>query len=100
MTAVPPGRPSSPPSSSASSPTVVGIRGSAVPGHLDPQLPSVQERAVHGVHRILGVPFVVEPHKREPPTFFGVAVSGDVDVPYPAIILEYASEGFGRGSVR
>lgn len=99
MTAVPPGRSSS--SSSSSPPSVVVRVGwSAVPGHLDPQLPSVQERAVHGVHRIFGVPFVVETHKREPPAFFRVAVSGDVDVPYPAILLENPSESFGRSSVR
>lgn len=90
---VPPRRSSSPPS------TVVGIRGPAVPGHLDPQLPTIQERSVHGVHRILGVPFVVEPHKSEPTAFFSVAVSGNVDVPYPAILLEYTSECFGRCSV-
>lgn len=79
---------------------MVGIGGSAVSGHLDPQLPPVQERAIHGVHRVLGVPLVVEPNERETPTFFRVAVSGDVDVPYAAIILEHASEGLGRGSVR
>lgn len=78
----------------------MGVGGSAVPGHLDPQLPPVQQRAVHGVHRVFGVPFVVEPNKREAPAFLGVAVSRDVDVPYPAVLLKHPAEGFGRGPVR
>lgn len=91
---MPPGRPSSPPSA------VVGVRGSAVPGHLNPQLPAVEQRAVHGVHRVLGVPLVVEAHEGEAATLLRVAVSGDVDVPYSAVLLEDTSEGLGRGSVR
>lgn len=77
----------------------MGVGGSAVPGHLDPQLPSVQKRAVHGVHRVLGVSLVVEAHKSETPTFFGVAIPGDVDVPHTTVLLKDTSEGFGRGSV-
>lgn len=92
--AVPPG------GSSSSSSAVVGVWRSAVSGHLDPQLPSVQQRSVHGVHRVFGVPFVVEPNEREAPTLFRVAVSGNVDVSHPPVLLEHPAEGFGRCSVR
>lgn len=94
VAAVPPGGSSSPSS------TVVGVRWSAVPGHLDPQLPSVQQRSVHGVHRVLGVPFVVETNERKASALFRVAVSGDVYVAHPAVLLEHPAEGFGRCSVR
>lgn len=101
MAAMPPCWPSSPPSTTAAAAApVVGIRGSSVPGHLDPQLPPIEERAVHGVHRVLGVPFVVEAHKRESAALLRVAVPGDVHVPDPAVLLEHASQGLGRGSVR
>lgn len=94
LAAVPPGGSSSPSSA------VVGVWWSAVPGHLDPQLPAVQQRSVHGVHRVFGVPFVVEPDESEAPALFRVAVSGNVDVPHPAVLLEHPAEGFGRCSVR
>lgn len=87
-------------SSSFASSAGMGVRWSAVPGQLDPQLPSVQERAVHGVHGVFGVASVVKPNEGEAPALFGVAVSGYVDVPDPAVLLEDPSEGFGRSSVR
>lgn len=111
MAAVSLGRPSSSASSaaaasaassaatSAAAAPVVGIRGSAVSGHLDTQLPSVEKRAIHGVHRVLGVAFVVEAHEGEPAALFGVAVPGDVDVPHAAVLLEHPSQGLGRRPV-
>lgn len=92
--AVPPRRAPTPPSA------VVGVRGSAVPSHLDPQLASVQERAVHGVHGVLGVPFIVEAHEGEAAAVLRVAVSRDVHVPDSAVLFEHAPEGLRCRPVR
>lgn len=87
-------------SSAATAAAVVGVRGSAVPRHLHAQLAPVEERAVHGVHRVLGIALVVEPHEGEPAALFRVAVPRDVHVAYAAVLLEHAPEGLGRRAVR
>lgn len=77
----------------------MGVGRSTVSRHLDPELAPVQERSVHGVHRVFSVPFVVETNEREAPALLCVAVPRDVDVPDPAVLLEHVSEGFGGSSV-
>lgn len=57
-------------SSAAAPAAVVGVRRSAVAGHLDPELSAVQDRSVHRIHRVLGVPIVVKAHEGEAPALF------------------------------
>lgn len=78
----------------------MGVRGPPVAGHLDPQFAPVEQGPVHGVHRVLGVPLVVEPHEGEASALLRVAIAGDVHVSYTAIFFKNAAEGLGRGSVR
>lgn len=80
-------------------PAVHGVRWSSVTGHLHPELPPVEERAVHGVHSVLGVALVEEAHEGETPALLGVPVPGDVHVSHAAVLLENPPEGLGRSTV-
>lgn len=71
---------------------MVGVGGAPVTGHLHPQFPAVQHGPVHGVHRVLGVAFVVETHEGEAATLLRVTVPGDVDVAHSAVFLEHPPE--------
>lgn len=102
---VPPRWSSSPSSAASSTSTaaaaaVVGVRGSAVARHLDAQLAAVQQRAIHGVHRVLGVALVVEAHEGEAAALLGVPVPRDVHVPDSAVLLEHPAQGLWLGPVR
>lgn len=71
---------------------VVRVRRAAVAGHLHAELAAIQHGPVHGVHRVLGVAFVVETDECEPAALLGVAVPGDVDVAHAAVLLENPPE--------
>lgn len=101
---VPPRWSSSPPPATTTTATtaaaVVGVRGSAIASHLDAQLSAVQQRAIHGVHCVLGVALVVKADEGEAPALLGVSVSGNIDVPDPSVLLKHSSKGLGLRSVR
>lgn len=71
----------------------------AVAGHLHAELPAVQHRPVHRVHRVLRVPLVVEAHEGEAAALLGVAVPGNVDVAHAAVLLKDPPEGVRGGAV-
>lgn len=82
------------------SPAVHGVRRSSVAGHLHPELPPVEQRPVHSVHRVLGVALVEEPHESEPAALLGVPIPGDIHITHAAVLLKNAAQSLRRGSVR
>jgi len=78
---------------------VVGVGRAAVARHLHAELAAVEQRAVHGVHRVLGVALVVEAHEGEAAALLGVAVPRDVHVPHAAVLLEHPAQRLGRRAV-
>lgn len=75
-------------------------RWPSVAGHLDAELPAVQHAPIHGVERVLGVTFVVEPHEGEAAALAGVPVPGNVDVAHLAAALEHPPQVVRRRAVR
>lgn len=67
---------------------MVRVGGAAVTGHLHAELAAVQHGPVHGVHRVLGIAFVVETDEGEATALLSVAVPGDVDVAHTAVLLK------------
>lgn len=67
---------------------MVRVGGAAVAGHLHAELAAIQHGPVHGVHRVLGIAFVVETDEGEAAALLGVAVPRDVDVAHAAVLLE------------
>lgn len=80
-------------------PAVHGVWWSSVTGHLHPQLPPVEQRAVHGVHCVLGVSLIEEPHEGEPAALLGVPVAGDVHISHAAVLLENSAQSLRGSSV-
>lgn len=98
--------PSAPPSMSpvpprrGSAAAVMRIWRAPVSRHLHAQFAPVQQRAVHGVHRILRVPLIMKTDESEPAALFCVPISRDVDVPNPAVLFENPPQRFGGRAVR
>lgn len=81
----------------STSPAVHGVRRPSVAGHLHPELPPVEQRAVHSVHGVLGVAFVQEPHEGEATALLGVPIAGDIHISDAAVLLKHPTQGL-RGS--
>lgn len=81
----------------STSPAVHGVRRPPVASHLHPQLPPVEQRAVHCVHRVLRVALVEETHKGKAAALFGVSIPGNVHVSHTTVLLKNPSQSL-RGS--
>jgi len=66
----------------------VGLLRPAVLRHLDAQVAAVEHAPVQRVHRVLGIPLVVEPDECEAARLSGELILGDEDVPDLAVLLE------------
>lgn len=86
--------------SPAATPAVVGVGRPTIARHLNPELSPVQNRSIHRVHRIFGIPLVVKAHEGEPPALFRVSISGNINVPDSAVLFKDAPQGLRRRAVR
>lgn len=87
------------PSGRGSPASMERIWRSTIPRHLHPELPAVQHGSVHGVHRILSIPLIVEANKSEAAALLGVTVTRDIDIAHTAVLLKHSSQGLWGGSV-
>jgi len=78
---------------------VVGVGRAAVACHLHAELAAVEQRAIHGVHRVLCITLVVEAHEGKATALLGVSVARYVHVSDTAVLLEYAPQCLRRGAV-
>ena len=79
----------------APSSAVVGIRWAAIARHLHPELASVEQGTVHCIHRVFGVPVVVETHEGKATAFLGVPVTGDINIAYPTVLFKHTAQSLG-----
>ena len=75
------------------------FRWASVAGHLDPHFPPVQYVAVHLVHGVFSVAFVVKPDESESTRLLRETVPGRVDVAHLPVSLEYRQQLLRRDAV-
>lgn len=77
----------------------MGARGASIAGHLDTELPSIENPAIHGLKRILSIALIVETHKCKTPAFPGETIPRDVDITDFSASLKNTPQIFGSGPI-